>query len=154
MTVEDKVRTIVELTEAEAEAVALPTVIQTIHRTRDLMESEVGDGVSQSVAARVLGTSPNTLNKWVARGAISKVHLSGRKREQVSRAQTVRLAVELRRLRSLGEPGLLAAAIQRLERDDPEYQREFGELYGSSLKAMRKGDLVPAGIPENFQPGD
>lgn len=43
--------------------------------------------------------------------------------------------------------------ITQLERDDPNYQHEFAELYDASLQAVQDGRLTPLALPEGFGPG-
>lgn len=145
---------VVDLTEA-LQRTDEPEARHLIENVRSQLELDIGEGISQATAARVLRTSANTVNKWVRRGYILRVAVEGKKVEQVSRKQTVVLAAELDRLRAAGaKPGMLAAAIAQLEREDPIYQRDFRELYEPGIAAMRKGDLVPADIPAGLQPED
>jgi transposase-like protein len=118
------------------------------------MRKRVGRGVSKAVAARVLGVSTNTLDKWIARGRVPTVRGSGG-RQLVALVPLVDLAAKVKQLREAGQTdGLLAAAIFELEQRDPAYLREFDELYGDSLDALGRGELVPATIPDSFGPDD
>jgi hypothetical protein len=64
------------------------------------------------------------------------------------------LAGEVKELRRLGRRrGLLVEALSRLELEDPQWQREFDDLYGESLRAMRDGDLVKVDL-DSFGPDD
>ena len=125
-----------------------------VHKVEGRVRDRVGSGVPKAVAARVLGFSVNTLDKWIARGRIRVV--AGRNgRQLVALEPLVDLAAEVERLRDCGETeGVLAAAILALHLDDPAYRQEFDELYGESLEATRRGDLVPAAIPSTFGPDD
>lgn len=125
-----------------------------VRRVEDRVRDRVGTGIPKAVAARVLGFSVNTLDKWIARGRIEV--LPGRNgRQLVALEPLVDLAAEVERLRAAGKrEGLLASAILALQKDDPTYGDEFDGLYGGSLEAMRRGDLVPATIPETFGPDD
>ena len=114
----------------------------------------VGAGVPKAVAARVLGVSVPTVDKWVARGRIPTV-LNGSGPRRVALSALVDLAARVEELRDQGQTeGLVAAALLRLEQEDPVYRDNFDELYGSSLAAAERGDLVPATIPETFGPED
>jgi len=125
-----------------------------VRKVEDRVRARVGTGVPKAVAARVLGFSVNTLDKWIARGRIQVVP-SRNGRQLVALEPLVDLAAEVERLRDAGKTeGLLAAAILALQQDDPAYREEFEELYGESLEAMRRGELVPATIPDTFGPDD
>lgn len=118
------------------------------------VRGRVGDGVPKAVAARVLGFSVNTLDKWIARGYVKTVE-GKNGRQLVALEPLVDLAAEVEQLRETGKKdGLLAAAILALQMEDPKYRQEFDELYGDSLEAMRKGDLIPFTIPDTFGPED
>lgn len=125
-----------------------------VRRVEDRVRSRVGGGVPKAVAARVLGFSVNTLDKWIARGRVKTVE--GRNgRQLVALGPLVDLAARVEDIRATGkQDGLLAAAILALQMDDPNYRQEFDELYGDSLEAMRKGDLIPFTIPDSFGPED
>jgi hypothetical protein len=104
------------------------------------------------VAARLLGVSVPTLNKWIVRGWIPATESRPQK---VLRDPLLDVALQVRQLRRAGQvEGVLAQAIHRLQAEDPDYQRQAQELYGASLAAMEKGDLVPATIPDGFGPND
>lgn len=80
----------------------------------------------------MLDISVNTLDKWVARGRVAVVRDDSSPRTLVAIVPFARLLREVRELRALGETrGVLATAIAQLERDDPDYQHEFAELYGA-----------------------
>jgi hypothetical protein len=111
-------------------------------------------GIPKATAARMLGVSANTLDKWIGRGRISTV-ASASGRALVDAQQVAQLLIAVRVLRQLGrKEGLLAAAIEQLERDDPHYQREFAELYGESLESVRTGNVRPLRLPDSFGPED
>lgn len=111
-------------------------------------------GIPKATAARMLGVSANTLDKWIGRGRISTL-ASPSGRALVDAQEVAQLLIAVRVLRQLGrKDGLLAAAIQQLERDDPHYQREFAELYGESLESMETGNVKPLRLPDSFGPED
>jgi transposase-like protein len=125
-----------------------------VRKVEDRMLERVGAGVSKAVAARILGVSTNTLDKWIARGRVP-TESGKRGREVVAIVPLVELAAEVAQLREAGQTeGLLAAAILELEQKDPVFHREFGELYGDSLGALERNELVPAAIPDSFGPHD
>jgi hypothetical protein len=47
----------------------------------------------------------------------------------------------------------LLEALNRLEREDPQWQRQFDDLYGEGLRAMQRGDLVKVDL-DSFGPDD
>jgi DNA-binding transcriptional regulator YiaG len=112
-----------------------------VRKVEDRVRRRVGQGVSKAVAARVLGVSTNTLDKWIARGRVPTV-AGNRGRQSVALIPLVELATEVSQLREAGRTeGLLAAAILELGQKDPAYLRD-------------RGELVPATVPDSFGPGD
>jgi hypothetical protein len=76
-------------------------------------------------------------------------------RQLVALLPLVELGANIKRLREAGQTeGLLAAAILELEQRDHAYMSEFYELYGDSLNALSRGELVPATIPDSFGSDD
>jgi transposase-like protein len=125
-----------------------------VRKVEGRMRKRVGPGVSKAVAARTLGVSTNTLDKWIARGRVPTVRASGG-RQLVALLPLVELGANIKRLREAGQTeGLLAAAILELEQRDHAYMSEFYELYGDSLNALSRGELVPATIPDSFGSDD
>lgn len=112
-------------------------------------------GIAKAVAARMLGVSVNTLDKWIARGQVTVIRDERTGRELVAIWPFARLLNEVRILREAGTTdGVLAAAITQLERDDPQYQAEFAGLYGVSLSAAAENRLKPLRLPAGFGPED
>lgn len=117
------------------------------------LRSEIDDTVPKAVAARLLSVSVPTLNKWIARGLIP-TRPSGRY-QRVPRDPLLELAGRVEELRRAGkQDGLLAEVAHRLQTAEPEYQQQAEALYGASLDALRRGNLVPADIPATFGPDD
>jgi hypothetical protein len=78
-----------------------------------------------------------------------------RRARRVEVGALVGLAAIVEELRELGHTeGLVATALLHLEQQDPVYRSDLEELYGNSLAAPRKRNLVPASIPETFGPDD
>jgi transposase-like protein len=149
---EELVHDLVDLRVAERHSRGKPRAH--VRKVEDRMRRRVGRGVSKAVAARVLGVSTNTLDKWIARGRVPTAAGDGG-RQVVALEPLVELATEVAELREAGQTdGLLAAAILELDQKDPTYLRDFSDLYGASLAAIARGELVPATIPESFGPGD
>jgi hypothetical protein len=126
-------------------------------RLRRITERRVDaqQGIPKAVAARMLGISVNTLDKWIARGRVAVLKDTRSGRTLVATVPFARLLNEVRDLRAAGATeGILAAAIARLEREDPQYQREFAKLYGAGIAAMNEGRLKPVELPEAFGPED
>jgi transposase-like protein len=150
--IEEFVHDLVDLRFAERHSRGKPRAH--VRKVEDRMRRRVGHGVSKAVAARVLGVSTNTLDKWIARGRVPTVEgTSGR--QAVALEPLVELATEVAQLREAGQTdGLLAAAILELEQKDPVYRRDFNDLYGESVAAAERGELVSATVPESFGPED
>lgn len=137
-----------------AEKTARGSVRIHIQRVQARRARAASRGVPKAPAARMLGISVNTLDKWIGRGRIRTIQ-SPSGRALVDAQQVAQLLIGVRVLRQLGRrEGLLAAAIQQLEREDPRYQREFAELYGQSLESMETGNVKPLKLPGTFGPED
>lgn len=151
-TTEELVQNLVDLKVAERSSRGKPA--ERVRRVEGRVRKRVGTGVSKAVAARVLGVSVPTVDKWIARGRIPTIlNRSGPRR--VALSPLVDLAALVEELRDAGQTdGLVAAALLRLEQEDPVYRKDFDELYGGSLAAAQRGDLVPATIPDTFDPED
>lgn len=124
-----------------------------MRRVESRVRSQIGADVPKAVAARTLGVSVATVDKWIARGRIPTTG-SGRP-QRIALGPLVDLAAEVEDLREHGQTtGLVAAALLRLAQEDPSYRHDFDELYGESLDATDRGELVPATIPDTFGPDD
>lgn len=138
-----------------AERAARGQTRELVHRVAMRREHALSRGVSKALAARMLGVSVPTLDKWIARDRIGTVTDPRSRRRLVDASALAELLVRVRALRELGHrEGVLAEAIQTLERDDPHYQRQFDELFGASLESMTRGDLHPVVVPDSFGPED
>jgi hypothetical protein len=126
-----------------------------IQRVQDRRVRAASGGIAKAPTARLLGISVNTLDKWIARGRIKTILSPGSVRAGVDATQVAQLLTVVRVLREQGRrTGVLAAAIQQLEREDDGYQREFAELYGPSLASMGAGNVKPLELPDTFGPED
>lgn len=126
-----------------------------IQRVQARRAQAAAGGIAKAPAARLLGISVNTLDKWIARGRIRTISNAGSARTGIDPTQVAELLIAVRILRDQGrQTGILAAAIQQLEREDGRYQREFAELYGASLESMAAGNLKPLELPDSFGPED
>lgn len=141
-------RNVIELRRARG-AVENPEARNGIDHVIEDQREDAGAALTKSSAARLLGVSRNTLDKWIARGMVPTRELG------VDRAALEEIAVEVEEIRRLAEakPGVLAEALARLAERDPEFsgletQAEEG------LRSIEKGDLIPLRIPENFGPDD
>lgn len=138
-----------------AERAARGQARELVHRVAVRREHALSRGVSKALAARMLGVSVPTLDKWIARERIATVTDPKGRRRLVDARGLAELLVRVRALRELGHrDGVLAEAIQTLERDDARYQRHFDELFGASLDAMKRGELQQVVVPDSFGPED
>jgi excisionase family DNA binding protein len=109
---------------------------------------------SKTEAAHLLDVSSTTLEKWIDRGLIPVVQVPRYKRDRIPAHALLALAGEVKQLRRQGrQRGLLLEALNRLEREDPQWQRQFDDLYGEGLRAMQRGDLVKVDL-DSFGPDD
>jgi hypothetical protein len=112
-------------------------------------------GLRKASAARMLGVSVNTLDKWISRGSLPLVRDTKTGRELVDIRGFVPVFVKVRALRAAGQQaGIIAAAVSDLEREDPEYQKAFAQLYGPSLEALAQNHLKSVVVPSTFGPED
>jgi len=151
--VQDIVEDLVDLQVADRESRS-PAVKE---RLRRLTERRVRShrGITKAEAARMLDVSVNTLDKWIARGRVAVVHDEDSGRTLVAIVPFARVLHEVREVRARGQAdGVLAAAITRLEHEDPEYQYDFAALYGASLRAAVDDRLKPLSLPHGFGPDD
>jgi DNA-binding transcriptional MerR regulator len=126
-----------------------------VERIRQRRARAVRRGVPKAAVARLLGVSVNTLDKWIERGRIKTTLDSKSGRKLIDGQEAARLLIAVRVLRAQGtKDGVLAAAIQQLERGDPKYQRDFADLYGASLASMEAGSVRPLRLPDAFGPED
>jgi DNA-binding transcriptional regulator YiaG len=118
------------------------------------LRDDLDDTMSKTQAARVIGISVPTLDKWVEQRIVPvKRAASGRPR--IPRDTALDLAERVADLRDRGrERNLVVALVDQLQRDDSLYQREFRKLYGPGLRALVKGDLVSAAPTDAFGPDD
>lgn len=109
--------------------------------------------MSKSQAAKVIGISVPTLDKWIAQ-RIVPVERASSGRPQVPRDTTLDLAERVAELRERGrERNLIVALVDhQLQRNDPDHHREFDHLYGPWLRALAEVELVSAAPSGAFGP--
>lgn len=118
------------------------------------LRGDLDDTMSKSQAAKVIGVSVPTLDKWIDQ-MIVPVRRAASGRPRVPRDTALDLAERVADLRQRGrERNLIIALVDQLQRTDPAYQREFKKLYGPGLRALARGDLVSAAPTETFGPDD
>jgi transposase-like protein len=146
-------RNILQLRGARRATVGEPDAEAAIADVMEDLRSDVGDTLTKASAARLLGVSRTTLDKWIARGAVPTRDAAGR--EEVVRADLEELAEAVQRLRAVAadRPGVLAEAVRRLAEGDPEFAGVEGQIE-QSLRAVRDSGLVPLRIPDAFGPDD
>jgi len=120
-----------------------------LDRVVDDLRQDAGPALPRAAAARILGVSRNTLNKWVDRGMVPT------RDRGVDRAAVEEIAAEVNELRELNaaKPGVLAEALARLAEQDPELAG-LEDQVEEGLRAVEKGELIPLRIPESFGPDD
>jgi hypothetical protein len=119
----------------------------------DDLRQDAGEALPKAAAARVLGVSRGTLEKWIDRAMIPTRTVDGL--ERVERAGLEEIAAEvaaLRRLRA-DNPAVLAEALARIADRDPEFAGMDAQI-ATSLKDLEHGELVPMRIPDSFGPED
>jgi hypothetical protein len=85
---------------------------------------DIGRSVPKSQAARVLGVSLTTLDKWVARGALPVLRHGSSSRDELQTESVIELADHVQALREGGlERALIAAAIARRDAARVEAKR-------------------------------
>jgi hypothetical protein len=116
--------------------------------------ADLDDTMSKAPAAKIVGISVPTLDKWIKRGIVPVVRApSGRPR--IPRDTALDLAERVAELRSRGQDrNLLVAVIDQLQRADPAYQEDFQELYGPGLRALTSQELVSAAPSARFAAED
>jgi hypothetical protein len=120
----------------------------------DGLRDELAPSMSKRQAAAVIGVSVPTLDKWIDRGLLP-VDVAPSGLPRVLRDPVLDLAERVEDLRRAGETRhLVTTAVDLMLREDSQYQREFDELYGPGLAAMREGDFVSAAPGSAFGPED
>lgn len=118
------------------------------------LREELAEHMSKTQAAKLIGVSVPTLDKWVDR-RIVPIQLAASGRPRIPRDTALDLAERIRDLRERGhERNLIPCLVDLMQCEDSTYQREFRELYGPGLAALAQGDLVSAAPPESFGPED
>jgi hypothetical protein len=89
----------------------------------------LGETVPKRVAARVLGVSVSTLDRWIARGAIDTGGSPRSARQEIATDMLIALACELRAVRHSGPDAFRLA---------------LGRFWGARLDAQGHAGHVPA----------
>jgi hypothetical protein len=125
-------------------------VRQELQPVIDGLRSDLDDTMSKSQAAKVIGVSVPTLDKWIEQ-RIVPVERAPSGRPRVPRDTALDLAERVSDLRERGrERNLIVAVVDQLQRDGSAYQREFKKLYGPGLRALASGELVSAAPTDEF----
>lgn len=118
------------------------------------LRGDLEDTLSKAQAAKVIGVSVPTLDKWIEQ-RIVPVKRASSGRPRIPRDTALDLAERVADVRQRGrERNLIIALVEQLQRDDRLYQREFKQLYGPGLRALAKGEFVSAGPTDAFGPED
>jgi hypothetical protein len=120
----------------------------------DGLRRDLDETMSKTQAAKVIGVSVPTLDKWIEQ-RIVPVERAASGRPRVPRDTALDLAERVSDLRDRGrERNLIVAVVHQLQRDDSTYQREFQKLYGPGLDALANEELVSAAPTADFGPED
>lgn len=120
----------------------------------DGLRRDLDETMSKSQAAKVIGVSVPTLDKWIAQGIVP-VGRAASGRPRVPRDTALDLAERVSDLRERGrERNLIVAIVHQLQRDDSTYQHEFQKLYGPGLHALASDEPVAAAPTADFRPED
>lgn len=120
----------------------------------DGLRRDLDETMSKTQAAKVIGVSVPTLDKWIEQ-RIVPVERATSGRPRVPRDTALDLAERVSDLRDRGrERNLIVAVVHQLQRDDPDYQRDFKRLCGPGLRALASGKLVSAASTADFGPED
>ena len=110
--------------------------------------------MSKSQAAKVIGVSVPTLDKWIEQRVVP-VNRAPSGRPRVPRDTALDLAERVADLRERGrERNFIIALVDQLQRNDAAYQREFEKLSGPGLRSLGKGQLVSAAPTDASGPDD
>jgi DNA repair photolyase len=120
----------------------------------DGLRRDLEETMSKSQAAKIIGVSVPTLDKWIEQ-RIVPVERAPSGRPRVPRDTALDLAERVSDVRDRGrERNLIVAVVHQLQRDDSTYQREFQKLYGPGLRALASDELVSAAPTADFGPED
>ena len=150
-TAEKTMRRVVALDEA---ALALPSgpPRAKVEQVADGLVADVNNAVPKAVAARILGLSVPTVDRWIEAGRLRTIDVNGR--ALVEARHLGRVAAAVRSLRAASRTrGMITAVIDRISREDPKLQLELADLQ-ESLDAVRSGELVDLTFPATFGPDD
>ena len=120
----------------------------------DGLRRDLDETMSKAQAAKVIGVSVPTLDKWIEQ-RIVPVERAASGRPRVPRDTTLDLAERVSDLRERGrERNLIVAVVHQLQRDDSTYRSELEKLYGPGLRALASEELVSAAPTAEFGPED
>ncbi len=119
-----------------ADASVEPNLRRRLHQVREHRLAEV-PGVPVSAAARMLGTSPQTVRAWLAAGVLDAV--PGLRPVKVSTGRLAEVVSLVQRLRRAGKDrGLLNAVVDRLDDERVTGQRRVRR----SLDELHQGEIA------------
>jgi DNA repair photolyase len=120
----------------------------------DGLGRDLDETMSKAQAAKVIGVSVPTLDKWIGQ-RIVPVERAASGRPRVPRDTALDLAERVSDLRERGrERNLIIAVVHELQRADSTYRGEFEKLYGPGLRALASEELVSAAPTAEFGPED
>ena len=115
------------------------------------LRGDLDDTMSKSQAAKVIGVSVPTLDKWIEQ-RIVPVSRATSGRPRVPRDTALDLAERVATSKRGRKRNLTAALVDQLQRNNAAYEREFKKLYGPGLLRSRRGGSFPL-PPPTLRPG-
>ena len=125
-----------------------------VDRVLEDLRQDLGETVTKTNAAQVLGVSTQALDKWIKKGLLSAVK-GANGREQIPRDDLEELAETVNALRDLGQNrAVLAEALRRVAAEDKDFEREIDDELNESFEAIREGKLDKVTLPDGWDPED
>ena len=123
-----------------------------VEQVADGLADEVNNAVPKALAARLLGLSVPTVDRWVEAGRLQTIDVEGR--TLIEARQLSRVVALVRYLRTaVRRQGMISAVVDHLSREDPRLQLELADLQ-ESIAALHSGGLVDLTFPTTFGPED
>lgn len=152
MNTERRARHILQLRHAARRGDSVQAELQPVI---DDLRTELDETVPKASAARILGVSTTTLDRWVARRLIPTAPAARGSHQEVPRDALLDVAEAVADIRRLGaDRRVLVEALRRLHAEDAETRSSVEEDLGAALTAADRGDLVKFTLPDDWDPED